>query len=177
MPRRSTLRPIRIPGNLNVVVKIPGPPPGGPRTDLPPCEGGDCTEAIDGLFWADQAPVQNENLDGGVYGDGTQQSNEAETTTVDVELVDGFPNVGSNYGLYAAWLKGETCGCEPTWDVTWEDGEVPGEVQPAVHVVGGILIVTVQSSLGYGAGTLTASVTCGGTTYGPITMTLTPFVE
>lgn len=168
------LRPIRVPRSLDVTLRLPRPQPVGPNDRLPPCEpSGDCTEAIDGLFWADQNPVEYYTPEDGVYGDGSQIDNADETATVDVELIDGFPNIGDNYGLWAAWLKGQTCGCEPTWDVTWEDGDVPGEVQPQVHLVGGVMIVTLQSSLGYGDGTLTASVTCGGTTYGPITMTLT----
>lgn len=175
MPRQFPLRPIRVPGALDVTLRLPRPRRVTAPGDNPPGSGagGDCVVAIDGLYWADQSPVEAYTPEGGVYGDGSQIGNEDSTTAVNVTLTEfGAPDIADTYGVWAAWLRGQTCGCVPVWNVTWEDGDIPGEVQPQVHLVGGVMIVTLQSALGYGDGTLTASATCGGVTYGPITMTL-----
>ena len=169
MPRRIQLRPIRLPTGSNTIgITLPPPTPVGGKPCPPPATGGDCTTAIDGLFWDDD----NNGVSYLPIEGGESSTNDEGQTDVSIDIIDGQAQIGDNFFLRVAWLRGTTCGCQTVWDVTFEDGDLAGEEYPVVHIVGNVLIVAYrQDSTGYGDGTLTAYATCGGTQYGPITLT------
>jgi hypothetical protein len=165
------MRPINVPGSLNLVVKIPRPRPIGPSDQLPPCEpSGDCAESIDGLYWSDSESIGAMSYESDAYVIDPILADSEQTALFWFVDGDGYP---FQPYMNAAWLKGQTCGCVIDWDVTF-DGEVtPSEINaPYVAIVGDVILVWLQSDLAYAVGTLTISATCNGTTYGPITMTI-----
>lgn len=164
------MRPINLPsGGINIGLSLPRPGGPGPH-EQPPCEpgGGNCTPDIEGLFWDDD----NDGLQFLPVEAGESSTNDEGFTDISIDIIDGQAQIADWVGMRVAWLRGVTCGCQTVWDVTFEDGDLAGEEQPRIHIVGNLLMVLYrQDSSGYGDGVLTATATCGDETFGPITLT------